>query len=97
MGVGGLSESDMRGGGDDFLGSLGILLFGVEPLRFSVAVDDLVLVGCEIVAVGLVDFGVMDSSFGRCLELCGVKEWTSGRVVNLVDVTGGFFEGCQGW
>ena len=97
MGVGGLNESDIRGGGDDFLGSLGISLFGVGPLRFSVAVDGLVLVGCEIVAVGLVDLGVMDSSFGGSLEPCGVKEWASGRVVNVVDVIGRFFGGCQGW
>ena len=63
-GVGGLYVSDMRGDGDDFLGSLGTLLFGVGLLHFTVAIDGLVLVGCEVVAVGLVDFGVMHSSFG---------------------------------
>ena len=36
--------------------------------------DGLVLVGCDVVAVALVDFGVMHSSFGGCLELCRVKE-----------------------
>lgn len=41
----------MSGGGDDFLVTLGILLFGVVPLRFSVAVNDLILVGCEVVAM----------------------------------------------
>ena len=45
----------MRGGGDDFLDSLGICCFGVGPLRFIVAVDGLVLVGCEVIAVALVD------------------------------------------
>lgn len=56
--------------------------------------DAFVLVGCEVVAVALVDFGVMDSSFRGCLELCDVKEWTSARVVNMVDVTVGFFGWC---
>ena len=36
-------------------------------LCYSVAVDSMVVVGCEVVGVGLVDFGVMafelDSSF----------------------------------
>lgn len=41
----------MRRGGDDFLGSLGIWLFGVGPLHFSVRVDGSVLIGCEVVAV----------------------------------------------
>ena len=41
----------MRGSGDDFLDSLGTWLFGVGPLRFSAAVDGLVLIGCEFVAV----------------------------------------------
>lgn len=74
MGLGGVSESGMRGSEDDFLVSLGILLFEVGLSRFNVAVDGLVLLGCEIVAVGLLDFGVMDSFFGECLELFGVKE-----------------------
>ena len=51
-------------------------------------------------AVGLVDFGVMvlelNFSFGGCffLELSGVKEWTSGGVVSMVDVTDGFLGGA---
>ena len=49
----------MSSGGDDFLVSLGILQFGVGPLRFTVAVDGVVVVGCEVVGVRLVDFGVM--------------------------------------
>ena len=53
----------MRGGGDKFLVSLGVMLFRVGPLRFSIVVYGLVLVGCEVVAVGLVDFGAVDSSF----------------------------------
>ena len=39
--------------------------------------DDLVLVSCEVVTVGLVNFGVMDSPFGGCLELFNANEWTS--------------------
>ena len=54
----------MRGGGDDFVVSLQILFFGMRPFHFSKAVDGLVLVGCELVAVQLVDFGVLDFSFG---------------------------------
>ena len=61
LGVGGVSESDMRGSEDDFLVSLGIFLFELGPLHFNVAVDGLVLLGCEVVAVGLLDFGVMNS------------------------------------
>ena len=45
----------MRGVEDDFLDSLGIWLFGVGPLCSSVAVDGLVLIGCEVVAAALVD------------------------------------------
>ena len=37
------------------------------PLRFSVTVDGVVVVGCKVVGVGLVDLGVtvleLDSSF----------------------------------
>ena len=38
----------------------------------------------------------LDSAFGGyfCLELSGVKEWTSGGLVSMVDVTGGFLEGA---
>ena len=64
MRVDGLSERDMRGSGDDFLVRLGVMLFGTGPLCFSVAVDGLVLVGCKVVAVGLVEVEFMDSSFG---------------------------------
>ena len=55
----------------------------------------MVVVDCEFVGVGLVDFGVMvlelDSSFGGvfCLELGDMKKWKPGRVVSMVDVTGG--------
>ena len=45
----------MRGVADYFLNSLGTWLFGVESLCSSVAVDGLVLIGCEVVAVALVD------------------------------------------
>ena len=42
----------------------------IGPLRFSVAVDVMIVVGFELVGVGLVDFGVMvlelESSFGCC-------------------------------
>ena len=95
LGVGRVSESDMVGGGHDFLVSFVILQFGDEPLRFSVAVDGAVMKGSEIMGVVWVDFGVMvwelDSSFGRCfcLVLGIVKEWTSGRVVRVVHVTDG--------
>ena len=68
--VSGVSESDTRGSGDDFLVSLWILLFRVGHLRFSIAVDGMVLMGCEVVAIGLVNFGVMDSSIrgvGSCV------------------------------
>ena len=60
------------------------------------AVDGIVVVGCEIMGVRLVDFGIMDleldSSFGGyfSLELGATKEWTSGGVVCMVDVTSGF-------
>ena len=84
----------MRSGGDNFLVSLGIMLFGVGP--FSEAVNYLFLVGCEVVVDELVDFGVLDSSFWGCLKLCAVKEWASGRVVNMVDVASGFFGMCLG-
>ena len=62
----------------------------IGRLRFSVAVDVIIVVGFELVGVGLVDFGVMvlelDSSFGGCfcLELGGVKEWTFGEVVREI-------------
>ena len=47
--------------------SLEILRIG-EGFTFSVSVDGVVVVGCEVVVVGLLDFRVMvlelDSSFG---------------------------------
>ena len=52
--------------------------WGLRLGGFSVVMDDLVLVSCEVVTVGLVYFGVMDSFFGGCLELFNAKEWTSG-------------------
>ena len=55
-GVGGVSESDVRGGGDDFMDSLRIWLCGVGYLRFSVAVDGLVPMGNEVIDVALVDW-----------------------------------------
>ena len=42
-------------GGDDIMDSLVIWLFAVGLLRFSVTLNGLVLMGCEIVAVALVD------------------------------------------
>ena len=69
-------------------------------LHFIVAVDSIVVVGCEVVGVELVEFGVMvlelDSSFAGCfcMDLGGVKQWTSSGVVIMVDVTGGFLEGA---
>ena len=36
----------------------------MRPFHFSKAVDGLILVGCELVVVQLVDFGVLDFSFG---------------------------------
>ena len=64
-------------------------------LRFSLTVDGVFVVGCEIVGIGLVDLGVtvlgLNSSFSGCFYLeLGVEEWTSGGVVSMVDVTGGF-------
>ena len=65
-------------------------------LRFSVTVDGVVLVGSEVVGVGMVDLRVMVlelySSFGGLfyLELDGVEEWISGGVVSMLDVTSGF-------
>ena len=49
------------------------------PLSFSVKVDGMVVAGCEVVGVVLMDFEVvilkLDSSFGGCfcLELDGVR------------------------
>ena len=64
-------------------------------LRFSMTVDGVVVVGCEVVSIGLVDLGVtvlgLDSSFSGCFYLeLGVEEWTFGGVVSMVDVTGVF-------
>ena len=70
------------------------------PSRFSVAVNGIVAVCCEVVCVGLADFGVMvlelDSSFWGCfcLDVGGVKEWASGEMVSMVDVTNGFLWGA---
>ena len=61
-----------------------------RALRFSVSVDGVVVVGCEVVVVGLLDFRVMvlelDSSFGWCfcMELGGVKELTSNGMVSMI-------------
>ena len=48
----------MRVDGD----SLDISLFGMWPLRFSVTVDSLVLMSCEVVAVAMVDLTLRISS-----------------------------------
>ena len=48
----------MRVDGD----SLDISLFGMWPLRFSVTVDNLVLMSCEVVAVAMVDLTLRISS-----------------------------------
>ena len=59
-------------------------------------VGDVIVLGFEVVGNRLVDLGVMvlelDSSFGGCycFKLGGAEEWTYGRVVSMVDVTGGF-------
>ena len=60
----------MRGGSDDFLDSLGMWLFGVGPLRFSVAVNGLILIGCAVVAVALVNVTSKISSvtFAKVVE-----------------------------
>ena len=42
-------------GGDDIMDSLVIWLFSVGLLRFSVTLNGFVLMGCEVVAVALVD------------------------------------------
>ena len=67
-------------------------------LKFQCGSGWVVVVGCEVAGVGLVDLigGMvveLHSSFGGCfcLELGGLKELTSGvRVVSMVDVTDGF-------
>ena len=63
LGCGWGSKSDTREGKDNFL-------VWMRSLRFSVAVDDVVAVGCEVTIVRLVDFGAMVLelyfSFGDC-------------------------------
>lgn len=71
--MGWVSKSDMTGGGGEFLSSLRIVQFGVGSLSFSETVDSVVVVFCEIVGVGLLDFDIMvlelDSSHGGCFCL----------------------------
>ena len=85
----------MRGSGDDLSCYFEDFAICRGPFSSSVIVDGMVVVGCEVVGVGLVDLEVLvleiNSSFRGyyCLELGGVEEWTSSEV-NMVDVTGGF-------
>ena len=71
----------MKGSGVGFMNSLGTWLFEVGSLRSSVAVDGLVRMGCEVVAVALVDltlklfsviFGIVDVYYdgGRNMLMC---------------------------
>ena len=77
--MGGINESAMRSGRDNFLINLGI--WGFEEgfcLMFG---------GKWHVSIVL----QLNSSFGCCfyLELGSVKEWTSGGLVSIADVTSG--------
>lgn len=66
------------------------------PLRFNMTVDGAIVTGCEVMGVGLVDLEVMilelysSSASCFCLELGGVKGWTSGEVVSIVAITSSF-------
>ena len=71
----------MRGGGDDFMDSLGIWLFEVGSSRFSVAVDGLVPMGCQVMAVALVDLTSIISSVIIVQE---VGEWSKWRYLDWV-------------
>ena len=81
-------------------GQFGDFVIWRGALHFNVAVDGVVLEGCDVVGVRLVDFEAMvlelDYSFGSCfsLELCGVQEWTYSRVVSIVDVIDSFLRGA---
>ena len=80
-----VSESDMRECRGNFLVSLRILWFGGD-LRFSVKVDGVVVVGCEVLGVELVNlwsysFGVGFFFWGLFLfgAWCGGMDfWWSG-------------------
>ena len=77
--MGGINESAMRSGRDNFLTNLGISGFegGFCLMYASKWHVSIVL--------------QLDSSFGCCfcLELGSVKEWTSGGLVSIADVTSG--------
>ena len=66
------------------------------PLHLNMTVDGVVVTVCEVVGVGLVDLEVMilelysSSASCFCLELGGVKGWTSGEVVSIVAITSSF-------
>ena len=54
----------------------------------------MVVLDCKSVAVGLVQFDItdleLDSAFADCFCLkLGVMEWTSGRIVGMMDTVGG--------
>ena len=90
-----MSESDIRGGGDDSLPSLGISKFGEGPLRFSVAVDGVVAVGCEVMCVGLVQFGVMVLELDYSFE--GVFLFGAGWCEGMDFWQSGLYGGCSRW
>ena len=71
----------MRGGGDDFMDSLGIWLFGVGSSRFSVAVDGLVPMGCQVMAVALV---YLTSIISSVIIVQEVGEWSKWRYLDWV-------------
>lgn len=98
--MGGESKSDMRGDGDNFLVSLGILLLGGGVLRLSVVLGGVVVFGCRVVSVKLVDFDVMVlelDSYCFYLDLGGVMKWTSGKIVGNLDINVGFLGECCDW
>lgn len=61
-------------------------------LCFSVAMDGMVAVDCEVLAVGIMEFDFMVSKMNfafmgcSCLGLV-VIDWTSGRMVDMTDIT----------
>lgn len=68
-------------------------------LCFSVAVDGMVVVDCEVLAVVIMEFDFMVSkmnfAFMGCLCLgLVVIDWTSGRMVDMTDITLFFERSC---
>ena len=54
------------------------------------------VLGCKVVAVGLVEFDItdleLDSAFAGCLCLkLAVMEWTSSRIVGMMNTVGSFW------